>query len=66
MWVLLRAIEIADFEERLAKLEQQLKRRDGSSDEPPAERDQDSESRAATGEAGEEAGEAAGRGYGRS
>jgi hypothetical protein len=38
----LRAIETADLEQRLAKLEQQKKLRDSASDEPAAARDQDS------------------------
>ena len=53
MKLLLHAIETADLEQRLAKLEQQKKLRDSASDEPAAARDQDSESRAATGEVGE-------------
>ena len=44
----LHAIRTADFEQRLAKLEQQSKLRDGTSDEAAAVRDQDSGSRAAS------------------
>jgi hypothetical protein len=40
MNLLLHAIKTADLEQRLAKLEQQLKLREGTSDEPTAEGDQ--------------------------
>src|ERR1039458_4489202 len=49
----LHAIKTADLEQRLAKLVQQSKLRDGTSNEPTAERDQEHESRAASGEVGE-------------
>jgi hypothetical protein len=48
----LHAIKTADLEQRLAKLEQQSKLRDITSYEPGAACDQDSGSRAATGEVG--------------
>jgi hypothetical protein len=38
----MQAIKTADLEQRLAKLEQQSKLRDGTSDDPAAARDQDS------------------------